>query len=67
LCYNDFINNRNVENSIDDLLITFFEKGGQVNNYYLQKQRRGPSLVYLNGWHSGKNIREALSKAIADQ
>lgn len=51
--------------SIDDLLNTFFKRGGKIDKYYLQDWNRNKrTLVYLNGWYSGKNIRAALMKAL---
>jgi len=65
LCYNEFINNK--KDTTENLIAIFLEKGGRINNFYLQKIKRNPSLVHLNGWFSGRNIREAILKALADQ
>jgi len=65
VCYNEFINNK--KDATDNLIVTFLEKGGRINEFYLQKKGRNPSLVYLNGWFRGRNIREAISRALADQ
>jgi hypothetical protein len=47
---------------VDDLL----KKGGHVNKYYLQEWNKNKhAVVFLNGWFSGKNIREALTKALS--
>ena len=67
MCYNDCIENKNITDTTDNLIINFFEKGGRIDKFYLQNQRKGPFLVYLNGWYGGKNIRDAISKAFADQ
>jgi hypothetical protein len=41
-------------------------RGGRVDKYYLQGWNKNKhALVFLNGWFSGKNIREALVKALA--
>ncbi|OGM59948.1 hypothetical protein A3A75_00010 [Candidatus Woesebacteria bacterium RIFCSPLOWO2_01_FULL_39_10] len=55
------INNYTTEKLID----LFFNKGGHINRFYLKNTiRKGPSLVYLNGWFGGQNIREAILKAL---
>jgi len=65
MCYNEFINNN--KETIDNLIVIFFEEGGRIDKFYLQKRKRNPSLVYLNGWFRGRNIREAILRALADQ
>ena len=48
-----------------DLINKFIEKGGKVNKYYLHKWNRNKrTLVYLHGWFSGRNFREAILKAL---
>ena len=50
---------------IEDLIKTFFKRGGTIDKFYLRDLNRGKrSLVHLNGWHSGSNIREAILKAL---
>lgn len=66
MCYNKPIN-KNKENTLDSLIATFLKKGGRINKYYLQDKRKNPSLVYLNGWFRGRNIREAISRALLGQ
>lgn len=40
-------------------------KGGKVDRFYLRDLNKNKkALVYLNGWITGKNIREALEKAL---
>jgi len=42
------------------------EKGGRIDTYYLQSCNKNKhAIVYLKGWFGGKNIREALMKALA--
>lgn len=42
------------------------EKGGRIDKYYLREWNKNKhAVVYLNGWFAGKNIREALVKALA--
>jgi len=65
VCYNEFINNK--KDTTDNLIATFWENGGRINKFYLQKKKRNPSLVYLNGWFRGRNIREAILRALAGQ
>jgi hypothetical protein len=56
------INNCPVEKLVAELV----GKGGRVDKYYLQGWNKNKhALVFLNGWFSGKNIREALVKALA--
>ncbi|MCJ7792857.1 MAG: hypothetical protein MUP45_02680, partial [Candidatus Marinimicrobia bacterium] len=57
----------NQKETVDNLIVIFFNKGGRINEFYLQKRKRNPTLVYLNGWFRGRNIREAISRALADQ
>jgi hypothetical protein len=41
------------------------KKGGHVDKYYLREWNKNKhAIVFLNGWFSGKNIREALLKAL---
>jgi len=41
------------------------EKGGHIDKYYLQECNKNKhAVIYLNGWFGGKNIREALLKAL---
>jgi len=47
------------------LVAILLKKGGRINKYYLQEWNKNKhALVYLHGWFSGKNIREALIKAL---
>jgi len=44
----------------------FLKRGGRINKYYLQAWHKNKNtLVYLDGWFGGKNIREAISKALS--
>ena len=67
ICYNDCIYNKNTKYTMDELIVTFFEKGGRINKFYLRKRRNGPTLVYLNGWYRGRNISDAILRAFAGQ
>jgi hypothetical protein len=45
---------------------TLLKKGGHVNKYYLQESNKNKhAVVFLNGWFSGKNIKEALTRALS--
>lgn len=56
------------QNTLEDLINQFLKQGGKINSYYLQNSLRSKqTLVYLNGWFSGKNIRDAITKAFAAQ
>ncbi len=67
MCYNDCINIKNTIDTKDNLIVTFFEKGGRIDKFYLRKRRKGPTLVYLNGWFRGRNINDAILRAFAGQ
>jgi len=42
-----------------------FKKGGHVDKYYLQELNKNKhAIVFLKSWFAGKNIREALLKAL---
>jgi len=42
------------------------KRGGHIDQYYLQTWNKNKhAVIYLNGWFGGKNIREALLKALA--
>jgi len=47
---------------IDD----FLKKGGRINKNYIKNPSKRPALVfYKNWWYRGRNIREAISRALA--
>ena len=51
--------------TIEELINQLIRKGGRINEYYLRNNNTNKqTLVYLNGWHSGCNIREAITKAL---
>ncbi len=57
--------NINTKLTVDELVCKFLEKGGRIDKYYLQGwSKNKPTLVYLKGWFRGKNIREAILKAL---
>ena len=65
-------NNVTMEKMIDDdknvLMGRFLELGGKIDKYYLRKDRMSKQvLVNLNGWFTGKNVQDAITKAIAGQ
>ena len=60
--YNRVINNSLPLNKLVEILL---EKGGHINKYYLKELNKNRhAIVFLNGWFSGKNIREALLRAL---
>jgi len=63
VCYNKIIN---TQTPVNELITLFLAKGGHIDKYYLEtcNQNRHTTL-FLNGWFGGKNIREALQKALA--
>jgi len=63
MCYKDPLR---TSTSLKELVESFLQKGGKINDYYLRDlNRSGPALVYYNGWYQGVNIRSAILKAIA--
>jgi hypothetical protein len=46
------------------LVKSFREKGGKINEYYLRNPQRGPSLVFYKRWYRGKNIKDAITRAM---
>jgi hypothetical protein len=56
----------NTKSSLSELVKIFLAKGGRVNKYYLCDWNKNKhAIVFLGGWFGGKNIREALIKALA--
>lgn len=48
------------------MIDSFLEKGGKINKIYLKNPSKGPVLVlYKRRWYRGKNIREAIPRALA--
>jgi len=42
------------------------KRGGHVNSYYLKETNKNKhAIVFLDTWFSGRNIREALTKALS--
>ncbi len=63
MCYDGDIN---TDLTLDKLVETLQKKGGHVNKYYLENYNRNKhAVVFLKNWFGGKNIREALLKALA--
>ena len=53
------------EKTLDGLIKRFLKKGGKIDRYYLREVNRGKrSLVYLNDWFSGQNLRAAIMKSL---
>jgi hypothetical protein len=56
----------NTKSSVDELVAILLKRGGHIDKYYLQTWNKNKhAVIYLNGWFGGKNIREALLKALA--
>lgn len=54
--------------TLEELVSLFRERGGKINNFYLHSSvRTKRTLVHLNGWHSGINMREAIIKALGSE
>jgi hypothetical protein len=47
------------------MIENFLEKGGKINKSYLKSPSKGPVLVFYKRWYRGKNIRAAISRALA--
>lgn len=45
--------------------MAFIKKGGRIDDYYLKNPQRGPSLVFYKKWYRGKNVRDAITRALA--
>jgi len=55
-----------IKPSLEELMQTFLQRGGHVNKYYLREANKSKhAVLFLKGWFGGKNIREALTKALA--
>lgn len=53
---------------IEEVIEEFLKKGGRINKYYLRETVRSKhSLVYLDGWFGGANLRVAITKALASK
>lgn len=50
---------------LEELIKVFTDKGGKINDYYLKNPQRGPSLVFYKKWFRGKNIKDAITRALA--
>ena len=62
LWYNKAIN---TNSSFNQLVESFVKKGGRIDRFYLRDTNRNKrAVVHLNGWFGGKNIKEALLKAL---
>ena len=55
------INTKTLEEIIED----FKSKGGRINSYYLKNPKKSPTLVFYKRWFRGRNIREAIARALA--
>ena len=55
-----------MQSSLDELVEVFLEKGGRIDKYYLLESNKNKhAIVFLKKWFSGKNIKEALMRAMA--
>jgi hypothetical protein len=50
---------------LEELIEAFKNKGGRINKYYVQNPKKGPTLVFYKRWYRGKNIRDAINRALA--
>ena len=49
---------------IQKLIDVFIEKGGRINPFYLKNPKQTPTLVFFKNWYRGKNIRDAITRAL---
>jgi len=55
----------NTTPTLHNLVTTLLKRGGHVNKYYLSDLNKNKhAVVFLKGWFGGRNIREALTKAL---
>jgi hypothetical protein len=50
---------------IGEVIKDFIQKGGRINSYYLTNHKGKPALVFFKRWFRGRNIREAITRALA--
>ena len=48
-----------------EVIENFLENGGKINKRYLKSPSKGPVLVFYRKWYRGRNIKEAISRALA--
>ena len=54
-----------IDKTLEELVDAFVKMGGRINKYYLRNPQKGPSLVFYKDWYRGKNIRDAITRALA--
>jgi len=60
------IANTSTKSTVEELVALLVKRGGRVDRSYLRKTNMNKhALVWLKGWFGGKNIREALTKALS--
>jgi|GEM_PF-3168237 len=58
--------NINNKTPIDSLANQLLNRGGHVSQYYLKENNKNkPAVVFLKRWFRGKNIHEALMRALS--
>lgn len=58
----------NNQKNLNELVARFVKRGGKINRFYLSNPLRcKQTLVYLNGWFSGKNVKDAIEKALSSK
>lgn len=51
--------------TLDEVIKDFIQKGGRINSYYLTRPKSRPTLVFYKRWYKGRNIREAIRRALS--
>jgi len=55
----------NKNSSVSELVKVLLKNGGHVDKYYLLEWNKNKhAVVFFKEWFGGKNIREALMKAL---
>jgi hypothetical protein len=56
------------EEKMSSLMARFLKRGGKIDKSYLNPHKSYSHVVVnLNGWFGGKNVREAITRAISGQ
>ena len=53
------------KNPLEEIIKEFVKKGGKINSYYLKNPKKSPTLVFYKKWYRGRNIKEAITRALA--
>ena len=51
--------------TVDEIISDFLQKGGKINPFYLKNPKKSPTLVFYKKWYRGRNLREAIARALS--